>query len=369
VNEGRLALVADYLIFFRGAERTFAQMAECWPRAPIHTIAYRAGATGRRFDGRRIQTSFMQRLGLNRHWYRYALPLLPRAAESLDVGGYSTIVSSSFGFAHGVRPGSGAVHVCYCHSPFRQAWHERERALATTPRWARGYARRTLDSYRRWDLDAAHRVTHYVANSEITARRIADLYGREAPVLHPPVETERFEPGEPEDYFLYVGELVSHKRPAVAVEAARLARVPLVVVGDGPERRRLQALSSGSIRLLGRIDDQELAGLYARARALIVPNVEEFGIAAVEAQAAGRPVLALGEGGALETVVDGVTGTLVAGGNPADFAEAMREVAFERFDPAAARENAERFNAATFRRRLQALVHEASAVPTGAKPS
>jgi glycosyltransferase involved in cell wall biosynthesis len=353
------ALVADYLIFFRGAERSFAQMAECWPHAPIYTIAYRSGATAGRFEGREIRTSFMQRLGLNRHWYRYALPLLPRAAESLPVGEHRTIVSSSFGFAHGVRPQPGAVHVCYCHSPFRQGWHERDRALASTPRWARSYAARTLERFRAWDLEASRRVTHYVANSEITRVRIADLYGREAPVIHPPVEVDRFAPGEPEDYFLFVGELVSHKRPEVAVRAAELARVPLRVVGDGPEQRRLSAIAGDRVRLLGRIGDDELASVYSRARALIVPNVEEFGIAAVEAQAAGRPVLALGEGGALETVADGVTGTLVSGGSPEDFAEAMREVDFARFDPLAARANAERFSAGRFRDRLLGAVRDA----------
>src|SRR4051794_23995009 len=183
-----IALVADYLIFFRGAERTFAQMAACWPDAPIYTIAYRRDATQRRFEGRRIKTSFMQRLGLNRRWYRLALPLLPRAAESLPVAEHRVVVSSTFGFAHGVRTRPGAVHVCYCHSPFRQAWFERERALAATPRWARRYADRTLERFRAWDLDATTRVTHYVANSRITQERIADLYGRESVVIHPPVE-------------------------------------------------------------------------------------------------------------------------------------------------------------------------------------
>jgi glycosyltransferase involved in cell wall biosynthesis len=354
------ALVADYLIFFRGAERTFAQMVDCWPQAPIHTIAYRAGATGGRFEGREVQTSFMQWLGLNRHWYRYALALLPRAAESLPVGERATIVSSSFGFAHGVRPRTGAIHVCYCHSPFRQAWHERGRALAGTPRWARGYAARTLERYRAWDLEASRRVTHYVANSEITRARIAELYEREAPVIHPPVEVDRFATAEPEDYFLFVGELVSHKRPEVAVRAAELAGVPLRVVGDGPEQRRLRAIAGDRIRFLGRICDDELASVYSRARALIVPNVEEFGIASVEAQAAGRPVLALGEGGALETVVDGVTGTLVDAGAPDDFAEAMREVDFTRFDPAVARDNAHRFSAGRFRERLTEAVQAAA---------
>jgi glycosyltransferase involved in cell wall biosynthesis len=358
-DERDIALVADYLIFFRGAERTFAQMAACWPEAPIHTIAYREGATEGRFADREIRTSFMQRLGLNRRWYRRALPLLPRAAESLDVSGHSIVVSSSFGFAHGVHPGPDAVHVCYCHSPFRQAWFERESALASTPAWARGYARRTLDRFRAWDLEASARVTHYVANSEITRQRIADFYRRDSVVIHPPVEVERFTPADPEDYFLFVGELVAHKRVDVALEAARLAAVPIVVVGDGPELSGLRTRYPGAT-FMGRIGDDELAGVYARCRALVVPNVEEFGIAAVEAQAAGRPVLGLAAGGALETIRNGETGVLIDDASPAQFAEAMRSVDFDRFDAELARANAERFSAERFRDRLRRFVADAA---------
>jgi glycosyltransferase involved in cell wall biosynthesis len=355
-----LGLVADYLIFFRGAERTFAHMAEAWPEAPIYAIAYREAATDHRFAGREVRTSFMQQLGLNRRWYRKALPLLPRAAESLPVSGHQTVVSSSFGFAHGVRPAAGAVHVCYCHSPFRQAWHEHDRALATTPRLARPLAARSLARMRRWDRDAATRVTHYLANSEITRERIADLYGRDAQVLNPPVEVDRFRSGEPEDYFLYVGELVSHKRPAAALEAARRAGRRMVVVGDGPQLAELRHRYSDTARFLGRIGDDELAGVYTRALALVLPNVEEFGIVTVEAQASGRPVLAVDRGGARETVRDGETGVLVSDSED-QLAEAMRHVDFTRFDPALAQANAQRFAAARFRERLRELVAAAQA--------
>jgi glycosyltransferase involved in cell wall biosynthesis len=334
-------------------------MAASWPEAPIYTIAYRAGATAGRFAGREVRTSYLQRLGLNRHWYRYALPLLPRAAESLRVGGHTTVVSSSFGFAHGVHPDPGAVHVCYCHSPFRQAWHEYEGAVAATPRPARRLAARSLRKMRAWDLEASRRVTSYVANSEITRERIARLYEREAEVLHPPVEVERFAAGEPQDYFLFVGELVAHKRVEVALEAARLASRRMIVVGSGPELRRLQSSFGEVAEFPGRVDDEELARLYAGALALVIPNVEEFGIAGVEAQAAGRPVLALGQGGALETVIAGETGVLVDHGDLAAFAEAMRDVDFTRFSPAVARRNAERFAPERFRSRLRELVDAA----------
>jgi glycosyltransferase involved in cell wall biosynthesis len=353
------ALVADYLIFFRGAERTFAQMAECWPDAPIYTIAYRAEATEGRFQGRDVRTSFMQRAGLNRHWYRWAMPLLPRAAESLPVASHPVVVSSSFGFAHGVRPAEGAVHVCYCHSPFRQAWHEYEPAVAGVPRFARGFAARSLKRMRAWDVEASRRVTTYVANSKITRERIAHLYERDALILNPPVEVARFHQGAPEDYFLFVGELVPHKRVDVALDAARLAGRRMVVVGNGPELRRLRSAFGDVATFMGRIDDEALARVYASALALVIPNVEEFGIAGVEAQASGRPVLALADGGALETVVDGETGVLVAGLE--GFAEAMRDVDFTRFEPAAARQNAERFAPERFRSRLRELVERAVA--------
>jgi glycosyltransferase involved in cell wall biosynthesis len=201
-----------------------------------------------------------------------------------------------------------------------------------------------------------------VANSEITRRRIERCYGREAEVVHPPVDVDRFEPvaaAEVGDHFLFVGELAAHKRPDVAVEAARRAGRAIKVVGGGPELRRLRSRAGGQVEFLGRVGDRELARLYARSLALVVPNVEEFGIAAVEAQAAGRPVLALASGGAAECVVDGETGVLVDGSGADRLAEAMREVDFRRFGSAAARANAERFAPARFRAELAAVVARA----------
>jgi glycosyltransferase involved in cell wall biosynthesis len=245
------------------------------------------------------------------------------------------------------------VHVCYCHSPFRYAWHERGRALEEVPPILKGPTALMLERIRRWDLQAARRVTRYLANSEITRQRIGDFYGREATVIHPPVETRRFEwLVAPEDWFLVVCELVPHKRASLALEAARLAGVPIKVVGDGPERTSLEARYGDVAEFLGRVDDRELEQLYSRALALVVPNVEEFGIAAVEAQAAGRPVLAVDAGGARETVIPGTTGELVPQSVDA-FAEAMRQVDFGRFEARAMRENAERFSVERFIRELR----------------
>ncbi len=351
------ALVHDYLLVMRGAERTFAEIAACWPEAPISTLLYDGPAVDSGFRGRHVRPSYLQHLGARQSRFRYLLPFFPRAAEHLALEGRQVVVSSSSAFAHGVRPDPGAVHVCYCHSPFRYAWFEQARALAECPPGARPLMRRALARIRDWDLEAAGRVTHYVANSAITQERIERIYGRDSTVVHPPVAVERFSLAEPEDFVLFVGQVVPHKRVEVAIEAALLAGRPIKIVGEGPDLARLRERYAGQrVELLGSVDDDSLADLYARSVALVVPNIEEFGIAAVEAQAAGRPVVAVGQGGACETVVDGRTGVLVEGESAAALAEPLREVDFHRFDQKAIQEHAQRFSAAAFRQRFTDLV-------------
>jgi glycosyltransferase involved in cell wall biosynthesis len=352
-----IALAHDYLLVKRGAERTFGEIAACWPDAPIYTLLFDAPAVEPWFAGHPVHTSGLQRLGARQANFRYLLPLLPGAAERLPVGGHDLLISSSSAFIHGIRPGPEALHVCYCHSPFRYAWFEEERALAECPPPARPLLRRTLRRIRRWDRKAAGRVTRFVANGRITQERIARIYGVESEVVHPPVAVDRFRIGTPLEYLLFVGQLVPHKRVEVALEAARLAGCPIKIVGEGPERGRLEGLYGGpAVEFLGSVADSELVDLYAGCRALIVPNVEEFGIAAVEAQAAGRPVVAVARGGVLETVVDGETGILVDGEAAADLAEALRDGGFDHFDPAAIRAHAEHYSRDSFRRRFSRLV-------------
>lgn len=359
-----LALVHDYLLVMRGAERTFAAIAECWPKAPIYTSVYSQTGTDAAFAEREVRASALQRLRPTQHGFRRLLPLYPWAMAALPVSGHRTVVSSSSAFAHRVRPGRGAVHVCYCHTPFRYAWHEYGTALSEAPRLARPALGAMLRSTRRGDLRAAARVTRYVANSQLVQQRIADAYDRAATVVYPPVEVERFSPGTPEDFFLTVGELTRHKRVEVALEAASRAGRPIKVVGTGPELPRLRARYASVAEFLGRVDDTELARLYASALALVVPGVEEFGIAAVEAQAAGRPVLAVGAGGAAETVRPGVSGVLVETGAVDELAEAMREVDFSSFAPESVRAGVERFGRARFMAEIRAEV--ARAVASGA---
>jgi glycosyltransferase involved in cell wall biosynthesis len=354
---GSVGLAHDYLLVMRGAERTFAEIAKCWPQAPIYTLLHDAGAVAEGFSGRDVHTSGLQRLGQRQGSFRYLLPFFPRAVEKLPVGSHETIVSSSSAFAHGVRPGPGALHVCYCHSPFRYAWFESDRAIAECPAPARPLLRRTLGRIRAWDLEASRRVTHYVANSTITRERIKQIYGRDSEIIHPPVEVDRFASAEASDYLLFVGQIVRHKRVDVAIEAAAIAGRPVKVVGEGPDLQRLRESHAGAdVEFLGAVSDERLADLYAHCAALVVPNIEEFGIAAVEVQAAGRPVVAVGRGGVTETVIDGQTGVLVDGEEAAALAEPLRELDFGRFDSAAIRTNAERFSSASFRAKIAALV-------------
>jgi glycosyltransferase involved in cell wall biosynthesis len=308
-----------------------------------------------------VRVSRLQRLGATQDTFRRLLPLFPLAAERLPVSGHDVVISSSSAFAHGVRPSPGAVHVCYCHSPFRYAWFERERALGELPRPLRPLLDATLGRIRRRDLEIARGVTRYVANSRLCQERIRRFWDRDAAVVHPPVEVERFAPGEPEDFFLTVGEVTRHKRLPVALDAASRAGKRVVVVGDGPELARLRARYGGAHEFLGRVSDAELETLYPRALALIVPGVEEFGIAAVEAQAAGRPVVGVDAGGLRETVIGGETGELVPEDDVAAMAEVLGATDFTRYDAGALRRNAERFSRAAFQERLRAEIDQALA--------
>ncbi|MCW2982118.1 MAG: glycosyltransferase family 4 protein [Solirubrobacterales bacterium] len=361
-NGAQPGLVHDYLLVPRGAERTFAAMAACWPDAPIYTLLYDEAAVAPLFGPRDVRTSYLQRLHIGQRGFRYMLPLFPRATEHLDVSGHDLLVTSSSAFAQGVRPRPGAVHVCYCHSPFRYVWFERERALAEAPAPLRPPLKRELDRIRAWDLDASKRVTHYVANSIGTQERIAEIYGRDSVVIHPPVAVDRFSVGTPEDYLLFVGQIVPHKRVEVAIEAALAAGLPIRIVGDGPDLPRLRAAyDRPDVSFLTGVSDAGLATLYAGCLALVVPNIEEFGIAAVEAQAAGRPVVAIERGGVRETVVDGVTGVLVDAEDSGSIAEVLRATDFGAFDPTAIRVHAETFSTESFQRKLTALVERAVA--------
>jgi glycosyltransferase involved in cell wall biosynthesis len=359
----RVALVHDFLLDLRGAERVFAAMCDIWPDADVFTAVYDERGTEGRFADRDIRTSFLQRLRPTARTFRPLLPLYPYAIESFDLRGYDVVISSSSAWAHGVLADEEATHLCYCYNPFRYAWNEREATLRSRNAVARAALRVVFNRWRQWDWIAAQRVDRYIAISDIARRRIARYYGREAEVVHPPVDTSRFAPGPVGGYHLVVSELMFHKRIEVAVQAFNLLGLPLVVVGDGPEARRLQRMAAPNVRFEGRVSDARVAQLMQGARALVVTATEEFGIAAVEAQAAGRPVIALAAGGARETVVPGRTGAFFERCEPDALAEAVAGFDPLAVDPADCVAQAARFDRERFRERILAAVEGALAQP------
>jgi glycosyltransferase involved in cell wall biosynthesis len=358
----RVALVHDFLLDVRGGERVFLELCSIWPEADIYTAVYDEQGTEGRFAGRRVHSSFLQRLHPSAQTFRALLPLYPAAIESFDFSGYDLVVSSSSAWAHAVLCGEQTVHVSYCHNPFRYAWNEHDPTLAQRRNpLTRAFLRDFFSRWRKWDRKAAQRTDRYIANSMTTQSRINEYYGREANVVHPPVDTERFSPGPARDHYAVVSELMPHKQIDVAIAAFNQLRLPLVVVGDGPAARRLQKQAGPTIRFTGRVTDAEVADILRRARALIVTAVEEFGIAVVESQASGRPVIARRAGGVLETIVDGVTGCFWSGG-AADLAKAVLRFDDAAVDPRVCVENAARFDRASFRAGILAEVDAAFAV-------
>jgi glycosyltransferase involved in cell wall biosynthesis len=357
----RMALVHDFLLDLRGAERVFLAMCEVWPDADIFTAVYNEEGTEGRFADRRVHTSFLQRLGPTAKTFRSLLPLYPAAIESFDFSDYDLVVSSSSAWAHAVICDEQTTHVCYCHNPFRYAWSDRERSLAERNALIRPLLDSIFRRWRQWDWIAAQRVNHYITNSRMTQARIRTYWNRESSVVHPPVETERFSPGAVGSHYMVLSELMPHKRIDVAIRAFNRLGLPLVVCGDGPEGRQLRRLAGRTVRFVGRVSDVEVARLLRSCRALVVPAIEEFGIAAVEAQAAGRPVIAARGGGTLETVHEGVTGCFWNGGAD-ELVAAVAGFDDSAIDPQDCVENAARFDTSIFMRELPRQVNSALAL-------
>lgn len=366
-----MAFVQDWLVDFGGGERCIEAMCGAYPRAPIHTLFYDpAQFESSVISDHRIHTTFMDR-PLFKKRYRTFLALYPFAVEQLDVGTPDVVLSFSHSVAHGALTHSDSLHVCYCHTPVRYAWDLYHSYL----RWGdleRGpkswLARAVLHYIRLWDAGAAGRVDHYVANSKNVARRIARIYGKEASVVYPPVNTDRFKPAAKRgDAYLVAGRMVPYKRVDLAVAACTRRGLPLRVVGDGPDFDKLRRMAGPTVTFLGRIPDEAVAEEMARARAFLFCGEEDFGITPVEAQAAGTPVVAFGRGGARETVVPpegddfaGATGLFFARPTPESLAEAL-----DRFDRTSHRfredaivENARRFSADRYVSEMTALIEE-----------
>lgn len=365
----RVAIVHDWLVVQGGAEKVLDALLEAFPQAELFTLVDFLPAEQRgRIALHRVHTSLIQRLPLARRCYRHYLPWMPYAIEQFDLSDFDLVISSSHAVAKGVLTHPGQRHLCYCHTPMRYAWDMKEAYLrdAAFPAPVEWAVRRSLKRLRQWDHFTASQVDHFIANSANVAGRIAKFYRREATVIHPPVNLEAFafHAGPRDDAYLAASRLVPYKRLDLIIRAFRaMPHRRLKVVGDGPERKRLQALAAGAdnIELLGFVPDAELRRLMARARAFVFAADEDFGILPLEAQASGTPVIAYGRGGARETVVgEGIdaTGVFFDEQSEASLADAVAAFEARDFSAEACLAQARRFDADTFWRRwLDCLQH------------
>jgi len=364
----KVAIAADWMSNVGGGGRVLTHLHSLFPQAPIYTTIVDRERLPAHIREWEIRPSFLQSVPFAKRRYQAFLPLMPMAFEQFDLRDYDLVISASSACAKGVIVAPGALHLCYCYTPCRYIWdlyHDYTRGLRLKP--VAAYVAHRL---RLWDRVSADRVDHFVAISREVAGRIRRHYRRDAEVIYPPVDVERFTPtgAEPEDFYLVVSRLVPYKRIDLAIQAANRLGRRLVVVGDGPDRRSLERLAGPTIELRGHLSDEEVSDLMARCRALLFPGVEDFGIAPLEAQAAGRPVIAFGQGAALETVIPGSTGLFFGEQTAGSLANAIEASEGMTFDWRECRRNAERFGAHEFRKRIAETVERLTA-PVAVRPA
>ncbi len=353
----KIALVHDWMNQIGGAEDVLEALVGLYPEAPLYTSLYapdRMPETWREWD---IRTSFIDRLPFARRKQQLYFPLYPMAFEQFDFGDFDVVLSNKSGFCHGVITGARTVHICYCLTPTRYVWrYHQYAAQERLGRPTKLLLQPFLTYLRMWDRLAADRVDHFIAISEEVRRRIGKIYGREAAIIYPPVDTGRFEPAaQIEDYYLLVARLVPYRRIDLLIEAFNKMDRPLVIAGSGRDEERLKELAGPNVTFLGYVPDEQLPDLMARCRAFVFPGEEDFGIAPLQAMAAGRPVIAYAAGGALETVVPG-TGRLFAEQSVDAIIKAVEGYDTTAIDPGLIRAHAEKFDVAVFKQRLSDFV-------------
>ena len=352
----KVALVHDYLNQMGGAERVVLALHEIFPDAPIYTSIYDPQRVDPAFQKMDVRTSFMQKFPMVTKHHQPYLPFYPFAMESLDLRGYDLVLSSSSAFGKGVITKPGTLHICYCHTPMRWCWNYDEYVEREHLGWL---ARRVLPflitGLRAWDQTSAMRVDHFIANSPVVAERIHKYYRRDAVVIPPPVDARRFDFDptiQVEDYFLIVSRLIPYKRIDLAIDACNRLQLPLVIIGSGRDLERLKKMAGPTIRFMGRLSDNEVLHYYAHCRAFLFPGEEDFGITPLEAQASGRPVIAYGAGGALASVVEGVTGTFFQAQTVESLMAALASFDAQAYDPQVIRDHALEFDQPRFHRRI-----------------
>mgnify|MGYP006281304349 CR=1 FL=1 len=351
----KVALVHDYLNQYGGGERVLEALANIFPEAPIYTLFYDKTRTGHAFNGRQIYSSFLQKIpGLKAH-HRPFLGLMPLAIEQFDLSEYDLVVSDSHSYAKGVVVAPDANHICYCHTPIRYAWDDSQRYIQEFgyPGLASKFIPFFMNYIRIWDEQAADRVDYFIANSKFVAKRINKYYCRDAEVIYPPVKTSIFHINpKPKNYFLMVGRFLPYKKFNLAIEAFNFLGWPLKIIGSGPEKKRLQKMAKPNIKFVGLVSDEVLKNYYSNCQALIFPQEEDFGIAAVEAMASGRPVIAYNSGGAKEIIKPGLNGLFLEEQSVDSLIKTLKSFYSYNFDPYFIRQKAEEFSELRFQEKF-----------------
>ena len=353
----RLAIVHDWLTDMGGAERLVINFKELYPEAPIYTTIYNPEKLDKELKNIDVRTSFLQNKRKATTNHQKYFPLMPMAFESFDLNEYDIVLSSSTSCAKGVITNPDTMHICYCNSPMRYGWEFYYEYTKNMGKLKKMLVKYLMNYMRIWDVTSANRVDYFIANSENVAKRIWKHYRRESVVIHPAVRTKVFNISEiDEDYFLVMSRLVPYKRIDLAVKAFNELGLPLVVIGGGSELEKLKLMAKDNIKFLGRQPDEVVKEYYAKCRAFIFPGEEDFGITPVEAQASGRPVIAYGKGGALETVVEGKTGLFFNEQTVESLKDAIIKFQTMKFNKSEIREHAVQFDEEKFKEKIDSFI-------------
>ena len=351
----KVALAHDHLFQIGGAERVLVTLSDLHKEAPIFTLINNRKITKDILDQNKVITSSLQKFPAIFYLFKYFLARMPKIWEKTDLSDYDLVISSSSAFVKGLKTNKKATHICYCHAPTRYLWDDKEEYIGNLPegRFLKLFLPRILDRLQAWDHDKSQQIDHFIANSKFIADKIAKHYQRESTIIHPPVKVDDFNISEEiEDYYLIVSRLRPYKKVDLAITAFNNLKLPLKIIGGGSELRKLKRMAHSNIEFLGELSDEERNNYLARCKAFIYPQIEDFGITALEAMSSGRPVIALAQGGALETVVDGVTGVFFDEQTWESLAHKVLRFDQQRFDPKIIRQHAKKFDESIFKQKL-----------------
>ena len=355
----KIALVHDSIIQQGGAENVLRAFQEVWKDAPTYVLFYDRDKASPEFLNKDIRTSFLQKMPGGVSKYQWYLPLMPMATEQHNLADYDLILSSSSLFAKGVITNPKTLHICYCHTPTRFLWSDKHQYIEDLNynRVIKKVIPLVLKGLRQWDMVSASRVDQFIANSETVRDRIKKYYRRSSDVIYPPVKTERFYISQPENYYLAGGRLVGYKRFDIVVQAFNRLGIPLKIFGRGPMLERLRKMAKKNIEFLGHVSDQEKSELYSKCLAYINPQVEDFGITAIEAMASGRPVIAYGVGGARETVAPAQTGEFMDEQSWEELGNRIIRFDAAKYNPQTIKQHAAQFDENRFKAQIKDYVN------------